>query len=43
VRGRYVLLAEEGELLKVDADGGNKVVEGELLAMVRELVDSRED
>ena len=42
VRSIYIQLAEGGELVKVDADRPKKVVQGELLAMVRELLDERD-
>jgi thymidylate kinase len=39
VREIYIRLVDEGELVKVDADRPKRVVQGELLSMVQDLVD----
>ena len=41
VREIYIKLVDEGELVKVDADRPKRVVQGELLSMVRDLIERR--
>jgi dTMP kinase len=41
VRDIYIRLVNEGELVKVDADRPKRVVQGELLSMIQELVERR--
>ncbi|MBA7483902.1 dTMP kinase [archaeon] len=41
VRDIYIKLVNEGELVKVDADRPKRVVQGELLSMIQELVERR--
>ncbi|MBA7702571.1 Thymidylate kinase [subsurface metagenome] len=41
VREIYIRLVDEGELVKVDADRPKRVVQGELLSMIQELVERR--
>jgi dTMP kinase len=41
VRDIYIRLVDEGELVKVDADRPKRVVQGELLSMIQELVERR--
>ncbi len=41
VRDIYIKLVNEGELVNVDADRPKRVVQGELLSMIQELVERR--
>jgi dTMP kinase len=41
VREIYIRLVDEGELVKVDADRPKRVVQGELLSMIQDLVERR--
>lgn len=41
VREIYIKLVEEGDLVKVDADRPKRVVQGELLSMIQELIERR--
>ena len=41
VRDIYIRLVNEGELVNVDADRPKRVVQGELLSMIQELVERR--
>jgi len=41
VRDIYIRLVDEGELVKVDADRPKRVVQGELLSMIQELIERR--
>ena len=41
VRDIYIRLVDEGELVNVDADRPKRVVQGELLSMIQELVERR--
>jgi dTMP kinase len=41
VREIYIKLVDDGELVKVDADRPKRVVQGELLSMVRDLIERR--
>jgi len=41
VRDIYIRLVNEGELVKVDADRPKRVVQGELLSMIQDLVERR--
>ena len=41
VRDIYIKLVNEGELVKVDADRPKRVVQGELLSMIQDLVERR--
>jgi dTMP kinase len=41
VRDIYIKLVNEGELVKVDADRPKRIVQGELLSMIQELVERR--
>ncbi|NQT07935.1 dTMP kinase, partial [Candidatus Bathyarchaeota archaeon] len=41
VRDIYIKLVNDGELVNVDADRPKRVVQGELLSMIQELVERR--